>query len=272
MIGLLAGIFARIFSNSFLNVFQKFLTSLGEKPAVINFYTYLGLTVAGIICCLHPVFSSVLLLNIIIMGVLGALGNYFIIKALSYGELSELAPINSYKPVVALIFGFFILGEIPGVREIFGIILIIAGTMILLNKKSSSFKAVFYRVLALIFSGTEAIFIKKVILLSDVNSAFLYWAISGLVFSLFIALRHPLKLSRSSIKYQLLLILSIAIMQYSTNYVFSLMNVAYALALFQLSTILSVFLGVNVFQEHGLIRKLISSVVMVIGAVIIISA
>ena len=59
-------------------------------------------------------------------------------------------------------------------------------------------------------------------------------------------------------------------MQYSTNFVFSKMNVSYALALFQLSTILSVFLGVNIFNEEGLKRKLLGSLIMVIGAAFII--
>ena len=48
------------------------------------------------------------------------------------------------------------------------------------------------------------------------------------------------------------------------------MNVSYALALFQLSTLFSVFLGVNIFNEKGLIRKLIASVIMIAGAVVII--
>ena len=48
------------------------------------------------------------------------------------------------------------------------------------------------------------------------------------------------------------------------------MNVAYALALFQLSTILSVFLGANVFKEKELTRKLLASFIMILGAVIII--
>jgi drug/metabolite transporter (DMT)-like permease len=62
----------------------------------------------------------------------------------------------------------------------------------------------------------------------------------------------------------------VGIMQYSTNYVFSKINVAYALALFQLSTILSVLLGVNIFREQNLGRKIISSLIMILGAVLII--
>ena len=73
-----------------------------------------------------------------------------------------------------------------------------------------------------------------------------------------------------SIKAQLLLVLFVGIMQYSTNYVFANMNVSYALALFQLSTILSVFLGANIFQEKNFKEKLVGSIIMAIGAIVII--
>ena len=73
-----------------------------------------------------------------------------------------------------------------------------------------------------------------------------------------------------SYKYQLFLIFAVGIMQYSTNFVFARMNVSYALALFQLSTLLSVFLGANIFKEKNLKNKIIGSVIMVIGAVILI--
>ena len=270
MLNLIIVITARIFSNSYLNVLQKLLTNNGERSSVVTFYTYFDLTVLGFILCPMPVFTVKALPFILIMGLLGALGNYFIIKALSCGELSTLAPINSYKPIVALIIGILMLGEIPGVNEILGMIFIILGTFILIGKKFTPAKAYLYRFLALIFSGTEAIFIKKVILLTDVPSAFIYWSIAGLIFASVIAFGHPIKISKPNIKTQLALIFMVGVMQYSTNYVFSKMNTAYALSLFQLSTIVSVFFGVNVFKESGLARKMTASAIMIIGAVIII--
>lgn len=270
MIALLLGIISRIFSNSYLNVFQKILTTNGEHSSVVNFYTYLGLTIFGFVLCPTPSFSTTILTPVMIMGILGALGNYFIIKALSCGELSTLAPINSYKPIVALIIGILLLGEYPGVYELIGIVLIIIGTIVLIGQKFTPSKAYLYRTLALIFSGSEAIFIKKVILLTDISSAFLYWALAGCIFSFIISIKHPLQIKKSNIPYQLYLIVLVGIMQYSTNYVFSKINVAYALSLFQLSTILSVFLGVNIFKEEGVIRKLIAASIMVIGATVII--
>ena len=264
------GILIRIFFNSYLNVFQKVLTNRGQKSSVINFYTYLGLSIAGIFF-LNKTSAEVLPLAAV-MGLLGALGNYFIIKALSVGELSTLAPINSYKPVVALLAGLIFLKEVPSIEDICGIVLIIAGTYFVLNTKgASNKKAVFYRVLALIFSASEAVVIKKIIQLSGVANTFILWSLSGLLFSFLFMILSKNKPEIKSYKYQFLLILSVGIMQYATNYVFANMNVSSALALFQLSTILSVFLGANIFHEKNLKRKLAGSIIMVIGAIIIIT-
>ena len=273
MIYVLSGVLSRIVSNSFLNVFQKLLTNNGNKPSVVNFYTYLGLSILScfLIPYLNLIFSADLITNFIIMGILGALGNYYIIKALSIGELSSLAPINSYKPVVAMIIAFIYLKEIPSFFAILGILLIIAGTYILhFSGEGYNMTAVFYRILALIFSGSEAVFIKKIILLTNIPTSFSLWAISGLIFSLIFVLasKHTPKIPQ--IKYLVLLVLSVGIMQYSTNYVFSKINVSYALALFQLSTLLSVFLGINIFKENGLKRKIIASLIMISGAIVII--
>ena len=272
MLNLITGITIRIFSNSYLNVFQKILTNKGEHPSIVNFYTYLGLTIISFIFCKNPIFSVDLLKYILLMGILGSLGNYFIIKALAKGEMSILAPINSYKPVVALLIGIFVLKEFPWIKEICGILLIIIGTVFLNKNKILFNKPTFYRILALLFSGAEAIFIKKIILLTNISTTFLYWSVSGLIFALFFAIisKNSIKINKLNIKYQLYLILMVAIMQYSTNYVFSIMNVSYALALFQLSTLISVFLGINIFNEKDLVRKLIVTLIMIFGAVIII--
>ncbi len=272
MISLILGVILRIFSNSYLNVIQKLLTNKGEHSSIINLYSYLGLTIIGIIICPNPIFSYKILVDIILMGSLGALGNYFIIKALSCGELSALAPINSYKPMIALGIGILLLNEYPDLEELIGILFILIGTLILAKNKIFFSKSTLYRFIALTLLGTEAIFIKKVILLTDLNSAFLYWVTTGFLFSIFFALisRHRFQIKSENIKLQIILILLVAIMQYTTNYVFSKMNVAYALALFQLSSLISLFLGINVFKEEGLLKKLIASIVMVFGAVIII--
>jgi drug/metabolite transporter (DMT)-like permease len=62
----------------------------------------------------------------------------------------------------------------------------------------------------------------------------------------------------------------VGLSQYSTNAVFAGMDVGYALALFQLSAIVSVLLGYKVFNESGIARKLIGSAIMIAGSVVII--
>ena len=126
--------------------------------------------------------------------------------------------------------------------------------------------------MALIFSASEAIFIKKIILISNVTESFILWAITGFIFSALLITRKHIITVKPPIKYQLSLVVLVAIMQYSTNFVFARMNVAGALSLFQLSTLLSVYLGANIFNEHGLKRKLIASTIMITGAIIIILA
>lgn len=266
------GVLIRIFSNSYLNVCQKILTGMGQRPSVVNFYTYLGLTVLVLPIIPYCTFNTEIALNFLIMGLLGALGNYFIIKALSIGELSTLAPINSYKPVVALIAGMIYLKEIPSLQAVFAIGLIIAGTFFIIDRTSADFnaKALFYRVLALISSASEAVFIKKIIILTNISTAFVLWVLAGALFSFIFVLHARSNMNLRSWKYQILLIISVGIMQYSTNYVFARMNVSYALALFQLSTLLSVVLGANVFHEKNLRRKLIGACVMLLGAVVLI--
>lgn len=66
------------------------------------------------------------------------------------------------------------------------------------------------------------------------------------------------------------LVVCIGTMQYTTNFVFDRMNVGYALALFQLSTIVSIFLGYRIFKEQDIRKKLLGSVIMVAGSAIII--
>lgn len=272
MISLTFGILIRILSNSYANVFQKKLTNRNEKASIINVYTYLGLTICSVIFFQSPFLTNEIFFNFLIMGILGTLGNYFIIKALSCGELSTLAPINSYKPLVALVFGIVFLGEIPTLSKIFGILLIILGTFLLAKGKLLYNKATVYRFLALVFSGSEAVFIKKLILLTDISTTFFYWALAGLLFSLPFALfsKHKLIIKKENLLLQITLIILVTLMQYTTNYVFSKINVAYALALFQLSTLLSVFLGACIFNEKDIWRKIVATLIMLSGAIIII--
>ena len=273
----------RILSNSLSNVYQKQLVNNGYNPAYINFVMYAGLTI-----CAIPIINSINLfeyhcsfwLFAVIGGFLGALGNSYLVKALKNGELSILGPINAYKSVVAMFFGILLLKEIPSLYGIVAIVLIIFGSYFLFETQEEGFSLqlikrqdIRYRIYALIFTALEAICIKNVINESGIIPSFIAWCFFGMIFTAILSLhkKHTPKIQNfSSIKKFAYIIILMGIMQISTNYVFSHMQVSYGLALFQLSTIVSVILGWKYFDEKHIPKKLFGTAIMILGAAIII--
>lgn len=264
----------RIFSNSFSNVFQKKLTKSGEAATCINCINYILMSLISIPLLLLVNFSLItpeFWLYAIAGGITGAIGNCFMVLALKQGELSVLGPINSYKAIVGMIFGIFLLHEYPNIYGVLGIGLIIIGSYFILESpKALLRKDIQYRIYALIFTAIEAVFIKKVIILSSIASSFIISSFLGAIFSYLIMrilenekLHIPTK--KNSIMY-ISTTLCFAIMTFTTAYAFKYMNVGYALSLFQLSIILNVILGYKLFNEKKLIKKLLGSLIILIGS------
>lgn len=264
----------RIFSNSFSNVFQKKLTKSGEAATCINCINYILMSLISIPLLLLVNFSLItpeFWLYAIAGGITGAIGNCFMVLALKQGELSVLGPINSYKAIVGMIFGIFLLHEYPNIYGLLGIGLIIIGSYFILESpKALLRKDIQYRIYALIFTAIEAVFIKKVIILSSIASSFIISSFLGAIFSYLIMrilengnLHIPTK--KNSIMY-ISTTLCFAIMTFTSAYVFKYMNVDYALSLFQLSIILNVILGYKLFNEKKLIKKLLGSLIILIGS------
>jgi len=277
----------RIFSNPLGNVFQKQLTSKGIHPLFVNFLTYFLLSLVCLLSAsfIHfPVLPKQFWIYSILGGIAGSLGNGFLIKALQYGELSILGPINSYKSVIGIIGGIILLGEIPNFWGILGISLIIFGSYFVLNTTEEKFSLALlkkseiqYRIWAMILTAIEAVFVKKVILASSTTFAFMSWCCFGALFSFVLLFIYHLNIRKETKKIDnryigkiAFLIVCIGIMQYTTNYTFEHMAVGYALSLFQLSTIVSVLLGYGFFREMNIRKKLIGSGIMIIGSVVII--
>ncbi|WPR76972.1 DMT family transporter [Algoriphagus sp. NG3] len=277
----------RVIANPLGNVFQKQLTQAGSHPFWVNFLTYLLLTLA---CCLSLPFIEIRTLNkgfwiySILGGIFGAMGNGLLVKALHKGDLSILGPINSYKAIVALIFGVFLLGEIPNIWGIIGIGIIIYGSYMVLDTTEERFtpallknKEIQFRIGAMILTAIEAVFVKRVIISSSPTLAFYSWCAFGAIFSFIILVVFQIRikenlqhLTRNTLYKLLFLGGCIATMQLSTNFVFERMDVSYALSLFQLSIIVSVFLGYRFFREKDIRKKIIGSAIMIVGSVMII--
>ncbi|HYO20914.1 MAG TPA: EamA family transporter [Flavisolibacter sp.] len=277
----------RVLSNPLGNVFQKQLTAKGTHPLLINFLTYLLLSIVCIFIALFTTWSALsgqFWLYSVLGGIAGALGNGFLVKALQKGDLSVLGPINSYKSVIGIIVGIFLLGEIPNFWGLVGIALIIWGSYFVLDTTEERFSfsllrktEIQFRIWAMILTAIEAVFVKKVIIASSATIAFISWCFFGAAFSALLLLIYRLrlkqevrKISSAHLGRYLFLIVCVGTMQLTTNYVFDQMPVGYALSLFQLSTIVSVLLGYRIFKEKDIGKKLLGTAIMIIGSVVII--
>lgn len=271
-------IIIRICSNPIAGVIQKKLSS-DMDAIVINFYSYLFLS----LLCLSEInlikdfnYTNEFISLVLICGILCTLGMICMIKAVNIGELSVLGPINSYKSIIGLIIAFIFLKEIPSVQGIIGMILIIYGSKFILYSKEEKpslnvfkRKDIQLRFLAMTLTAIEAVLLKKIILISSVEICFMFWCFTGCLWSFVILMISRQKIKIKGYKegiYLIIIALCLGLMQYSTNYVFEKMNVGYALALFQLSAIVTVLLGAKFFKEKNIIYKLTGSFIMVIGS------
>lgn len=279
-------VLVRIFSNAFSNVFQKQLLQKEQSALLISFFTYLLLSIACIPLVLKLggfKFSMEFWLYSIVGGLAGATGNAFLVKALERGELSVLGPINAYKSLIGILTGMLLLQEYPNYVGLLGILLIIGGSYFVLDTPDEPFsfrlfrkKEIQFRLLALVLTGIEAVFIKRVMLASSTEWAFISWCFFGALFSLLLLLVLKIPVTAAlfnrkngSLKLAGMLVVCVGAMQLSTIFVLDKMPVGYALALFQLSIIVTVWLGHRIFGEANLRQKLIGSIIMLTGSVLI---
>jgi uncharacterized membrane protein len=205
------------------------------------------------------------------------------------GDLSVLGPINAYKALVSLVLGILLIGEIPTAMGVAGMLLIIAGSYVVLESGAtptggspfSQFSrnpGVQLRFAALALSATEAVFLKKALLLSSPLTTFLLWCVLGLPLAAAAAgvllrdrLGDQIVLLRRHWRTYLWLALTTGVMQLTTLFAFGTLQVGYALALFQLSALISVVLGYRYFQERHIRKRLLGAAVMVAGAALIVT-
>jgi drug/metabolite transporter (DMT)-like permease len=212
-----------------------------------------------------------------------------LVAALHRTDLSLLGPINAYKAVLSLALATVLLGEVPSAFGMLGVLLIVVGSLLVVDRAPGQQRAhavarmfgdrgVQLRLAALGCSATEAVFLKRAQGYGSPATTFLAWVFLGVVPAALAAallLRSDLgpqlhRLRREWASYGALAITTGA-MQLATLLVFRVMPVGYALALFQLSAVVSVLLGARYFAERSIGRRLAGSAVMVTGAALIVT-
>ena len=277
----------RVLASPLVNVFQKKLTNREVSPELIVAASYLFFVLLSIPVFIYeqPFDMPVeFWLYISLLGIFDVFGNMFLVKSLKTIDLSVFGPMNSYKPVFAIIFSTLILGEIPSLAGVVGVCVIILGSYFLSiqpgskqNRIKNTFKSrgIMYRFLAIALTAIAAVFSKKVILLSSPLITLIYWSVIGLPFSVILLLKTKPNWKNeishiSNSKWLFgLLFFSFLALQLLTLLTFEKVFVGYSLALFQLSSLISVFFGFHFFKERNLKYRLIGALIMVLGALLI---
>ena len=281
----------RILANPVANVFQKQLTQRAAQPIFIIAFVHLCL---GLICLPYWVTTNyrdlptAVWANMLACAALAVLGNVLLVYALKESDLSLLGPINAYKSVVGLALATFLVGEWPTRAGVAGVLLIVAGSYFVMDRKVNqpiadaflrffSERGIQLRFAALVVSATEAVFLKRAIVLSSPMTVFVLWSMLGFPFALaaaFALIRRifggQLDVLRCAPRPFASLVIATGLMQLATVFTFRDFQVGYALALFQLSTIVSVFLGRRYFSEPNVRERLVGSLIMTLGAALIV--
>lgn len=285
-------VFTRIVANPVSNVFQKQLAQRAADPVFIIGITHVLLSIMVLPFILETRFlalSGAFWANMLVCAALAVAGNVVLVYALKSADISVLGPINAYKAVLGLVLGVFLIGEVPTAFGLLGVLLILGGSYFVVDRAKNQARGdafvrfflergVQLRCAALALSATEAVFLKRAVLLSSPSVTFLCWAFLGVpVAAAAFALPPGGRIGREILRFlhqwrtYLWLALTTGLMQLSTLLTFGRLQVGYSLALFQLSTLISVFLGYRYFQERNIRRRLAGSSIMVAGAVLIIA-
>jgi drug/metabolite transporter (DMT)-like permease len=281
----------RIVANPLSNVFQKQLAQRSADPFVTIVATHGVLTVFAL-AVLAGMPLAALGLNfwasILTAVVLAVAGYVFLWYALKSTDLSVLGPINAYKAVLGLLMAAVLIGEVPNLFGLIGVALIVAGSYFVIDRvpgqgHRSAFRqfirepGIQLRFAALICSATESVFLKRALLLSSPITTFLVWTVLCFAIAAMAAVlmrrdvvREVTRL-RGEWRTLLWLTATTALMQLTTIVTFGRLQVGYSLALFQLSTLVTVYLGHRYFQERDIRRRLVGSVIMVAGAMLIVT-
>ena len=281
----------RIVANPLSNVFQKQLAQRSADPLVTIAATHGLMTVFALAVLkgiLVPALGIDFWSNMLTAVVLAVAGYVFLWYALKSTDLSVLGPVNAYKAVLGLLLGVVLIGEVPNLFGLIGVALIVAGSYLVIDRvPGQGHRSAFHqftrqpgiqlRFAALICSATESIFLKRALLLSSPITTFLIWT----VFCFVIAGTAAVLLRRDVVtqvtrlwsdwRTVLWLAATTGLMQLTTIVTFGKLQVGYSLALFQLSTLITVYLGHRYFQERNIRRRLLGSVIMVVGAMLIVT-
>ncbi len=284
---MIALVLARVLLSVSANAVQKRLVLNRAQVSATWLVTYgLMLAPAFVLALSRPSQpESSFWWNILLGGVLDAIGNLAMVAALRATDLSVFGPLNAFRPILALLFGWFFLGESPTALGGLGVGITVGGAVLLLGKTEPDLpklsreqltRILGLRVIGLSLSTFGAVFLKRAALASSAE-----WALGGWILCGFVCLAGTMFLRRNAGFTQLRLgfrehrawlLLHAAlffVMQWLTIRIFQETLLAYSFVFFQLGMIAQVIAGRVLFREPAFRQRLAGCLVMSVGSALI---
>lgn len=284
---MIAQVLARVILSVSGNAVQKRLVLNGAPVSLTWIGTYALMLLPSLALALArpAITDSSYWSNILLGGFLDAFGNLAMVAALRATDLSVFGPLNAFRPVLALLFGWFFLGELPTVPGALGVGITVSGAMLLLGSTTPGQIAaqapqirhiVSLRLMGLSLSTIGAVFLKRAANVASAELTLCGWIVCGLVCLVLTALlrkgpRLP-DLLRGFNRHRNWLMFHAALfflMQLLTIRIFQQTLLAYSFVFFQLGMVLQVLVGRLFFSEPAFKRRLAACLVMAAGSALI---
>jgi drug/metabolite transporter (DMT)-like permease len=220
--------------------------------------------------------------------ILGAIAFLCVMQGIKDLELSSALPLLVLTPGLVAFFAFIFLGEALKGIEIIGMVFLLIGTYVLQLKKKQKildpFKAFFkakgyyYIITALVLFTITSVLDKallskfKVPVNAFMGFQHLFFAI--IFFVLLLVLRKEKEFPqviKNSWSWILLLSGVTIVYRYTQILAVKVSPVALVLSLKRISVFFAVLIGGRLFKEHNLLKKVIATALMVLGAVLVIN-
>lgn len=205
-----------------------------------------------------------------------------LIKAIKSAELAKTFPLVSFTPLFLVLTAFLVLGELPSLTGVIGIITIVSGAYLLKLEKEVKFfepltalvkeKGARWTLIAALLFSFVGPFLKKAVLSSSVPfTVVIYLILSTAILTPFFILSKGNKIEECRKNFILLAITGILLflVLLTVNLAFQLALTAYVVSIKRFSVPFTILLGYYFFKEKGIIKNLTAGMVMVIGAFLV---
>ena len=230
-----------------------------------------------------PVVSLKFYIIVIINVFIWIVGIFLLMKSLEKSDLSISIPMLSFTPIFLLFVSYILLGEFPSFQGLVGIFIIVIGSYILnISSINSGFfgpiKSIFdkkgFRMLgvAFLFSITASLAKIGIQLSNPAYFIFMHYLFASviLVILFFNKLNENKNQIKLNFKYFLIIGIAVAFSELFIATAYKIAIIPYVISLKRTSVIFSVLLGYFFLKEKNFKQAIIGSVIMFIGAALII--